>query len=511
MQSDTLRLDPPWTSILALAASVVLAILPEPATAQPPAPRWSDPHLPGAVSVVPAWLKDAPFDVAEFFAMPPAAENAAPLYLDAFFEFAPQVAHCFHPDRRGRADAVKDRFERFRALYESWSKDPKSVPAERIDAVLAEFKDGFRKLDLAQQRPRCVFAIGLTLDSPLSHAQVARTAAQALRLEASRLLDRGEVRRPIDNVGKMLRISRDLRPRGAAICQLVSVAIDGLVRVSIEAFLGHPRIKAEQCDALLRLLAEHRARAIDPFKAGIKGEYVVVRSTFRAVHQGIRTTLEAQGRPVDAKLDRAGTARLLGELLFAFDHEGALPEGEDLRKIEDPDFQGRMARLVDLFGLEAAQDRQSADEFTRTLLEAGPTHAARVEALDRMITAHIRGKPATIFRLCCTDFRSHTLSTARDEVYLGAAESLIAVRRWQLTNAGATPTDLAESCRASALPGVPLDPFSGSPLKLTVIDGEPVIYSVGDDGRDDRALKDADLGRKPGTEGDYLFRFKAGK
>ena len=54
------------------------------------------------------------------------------------------------------------------------------------------------------------------------------------------------------------------------------------------------------------------------------------------------------------------------------------------------------------------------------------------------------------------------------------------------------------------MPGVPVDPFSGLPLKMAMISGEPVIYSVGSDGVDDHGLKDADLGRKP--EGDFLFR-----
>jgi hypothetical protein len=63
---------------------------------------------------------------------------------------------------------------------------------------------------------------------------------------------------------------------------------------------------------------------------------------------------------------------------------------------------------------------------------------------------------------------------------------------------------VAEVCRAARMPGVPVDPFSGSSLKLAMIEGEPVIYSVGTDGVDDRGLKDAEQGREP--EGDFLSR-----
>jgi hypothetical protein len=99
----------------------------------------------------------------------------------------------------------------------------------------------------------------------------------------------------------------------------------------------------------------------------------------------------------------------------------------------------------------------------------------------------------------------HLLSCGREQAYLGSAKCLIALRRWQLTH-NAPPTDLAEVCRAAKISGVPVDPFSGSgsPLKLVMIDGEPVVYSVGPDGVDDGGLKDSNMGRNP--EGDLLFR-----
>src|SRR5580765_419919 len=54
------------------------------------APERSYPSLPGAVRECPEWLKkNVPFDVVEWFAVVPLEENAAPLYLDALYEFAP--------------------------------------------------------------------------------------------------------------------------------------------------------------------------------------------------------------------------------------------------------------------------------------------------------------------------------------------------------------------------------------------------------------------------------------
>ena len=52
---------------------------------------------------------------------------------------------------------------------------------------------------------------------------------------------------------------------------------------------------------------------------------------------------------------------------------------------------------------------------------------------------------------------------------------------------------------------VPADPFSDAPLKMTVVNGETVIYSIGPDGQDDKALIEWDPRVDP-KKGDIVFR-----
>ena len=67
----------------------------EPAPAATAAAR-TYPSFPDAVAEVPPWNDvEPPFDLAEFLKAPPDEENAAPLYLDALFEFDSELSICY--------------------------------------------------------------------------------------------------------------------------------------------------------------------------------------------------------------------------------------------------------------------------------------------------------------------------------------------------------------------------------------------------------------------------------
>ena len=99
-------------------------------------------------------------------------------------------------DRQNRRKAADERLGRFWPVFQSFNKDPGSVAISTIDDVIAEFDAGFRKLDWAQQRPRCVFETGIGVVAPVPHAQVAGNVARVVRLKVRRELDRGELDEP---------------------------------------------------------------------------------------------------------------------------------------------------------------------------------------------------------------------------------------------------------------------------------------------------------------------------
>ena len=81
---------------------------------------------------------------------------------------------------------------------------------------------------------------------------------------------------------------------------------------------------------------------------------------------------------------------------------------------------------------------------------------------------------------------------------------MVALRRWQLLQRE-QPLDLQQIVREAGMNVVPRDPYGHGPLKMTNLDGDVVVYSIGVDGKDDRALADWKWGTQPG---DYIFRLR---
>jgi hypothetical protein len=318
--------------------------------------------------------------------------------------------------------------------------------------------------------------------------------ARAIACRTWRDLDRGDFERPIEGVETVLRLSRDLRPRGLIVCQLVSVVLDGICFSDIvPQILTAEGVEVEHCDRLLATLTRHEAEGIDPLPTAIRGEYLWMRMFLHDVehHTGFLDPRVSRGRqmaeffawlqemdeekPVDAKaLDKA--ARKI---------EGFLAK---------TDFQ-RQVRIVNrwyhtatgMFGAPLRdQEKVAAD------LEEMSQTAGRNKDLIALVMAY----PPTFLR-----------AFAKQQACHRGTQCLIALRRWQLEH-DTLPPDLTTVVKAAGMQQVPIDPYSHQPFRMTTIEGQPVIYSVGGDGKDDKGLLEWDLMPKE-PRGDILFRLPA--
>lgn len=238
----------------------------------------SYPSIPGAVREIPDWMaRNAPFDVAAYFKPLPPGDNAAPLYLEAIYEFYPtEMWNCVSPaERAARGPALAERLGRTGRLQ---VQAQGSVSAAQRRRNVLEYRDSFDKLAAAQKRPRCAFETGLDMNARLPHAQSSRQVVRMLNWRVEMWVAQGEPDRALDDVEMALRLSRDLRPRGPVISQLVSVAIDSMTLGDIvPRILNAPALEPADCDRLRDILARHESQAVDPLGEAFRVEYLMLR------------------------------------------------------------------------------------------------------------------------------------------------------------------------------------------------------------------------------------------
>jgi hypothetical protein len=130
--------------------------------------------------------------------------------------------------------------------------------------VIKLYDTGYRKLADAQRRSRCVFETSLGITSLLPHAHVSRQIARVSSLKVQRAVQRGDLVAAIREIDVVLRLVRDLRPRGVMISQLVADAISQVVLTNmIPAVMASPRLRDEHIERLIKLLAAHDVASLD--------------------------------------------------------------------------------------------------------------------------------------------------------------------------------------------------------------------------------------------------------
>lgn len=480
------------------------------------------PSFPDAVTRPPSWIgPDAPFDVAEFLATPPHEENAAPIYLDALFEFDPELSYCYHPygegpqgEARRRADIARQRRQVYSRLSEAQLKDPNSVDKTAVDACIAEYETGFEKLAQAQKRRSCVFETGMSLDSLVPHAAGARHVARVVDWRSSHDLVRGDFQRPIQGIEMVLRLSRDLRTRGEPVTQMVSLAMDNICCEQIvPAILTAPGVKAEHCDRLLAALARHEAEAPDPFLQAFRAEYLMQRKILHDLQHRTGSFHPRRMREsgMEGNLD---TPFACLKLLFAL----GVSSGQLAREVYGE-------HIVPRTPAEALAHPLVAGWAVDGKLLSEADYAKEVDALNRVYQS-ILGMAGQTPLECLRGYADPTLldplrkttlavflelpagaifhALPRAETILQGTKCLIALRRWQLEH-GSPPPDLAALVQAAGMQEIPTDPYSEQPMKMSTVDGQTLIYSVGLDGKDDGGRLEWNYSvKKP--QGDIVFR-----
>ncbi len=270
-----------------------------------PAPQ-APPPPPGASTAngsatLPTWVGQSstePFSVQAFLTQRAGpTENAASLY--------PVGLAMISRDMGGPSAAQLD--SRIASLSNLQALAAGQVASAEIRQLVASASPAMKKIDEAQSKLQCVFPTELTVDAQLPHAMAARTLARLTCLELADARNSGDFDQAEAAIRRCLRLSRDLRPRGPMVCQIVSMAIDGVVLGAIEQItLRDPKLTTAQCDRILALLVEHQQLGVDPFAEGLRMDYIMSRNSIHDLQTGRLTLAQLYefmgGEPIDSSL-----------------------------------------------------------------------------------------------------------------------------------------------------------------------------------------------------------------
>ena len=500
-------------ALLAIAAISPLSRGEDEAERPDAPPRF--PSLPGAVEEAPAWLLGhAPFDVARFFDAPPPRLNAARGYLVALAEFGDEVRTCFPPGPEcdARTERARARRTAFDDVSEANREGRGPVASEQIDRVLDLYEEGFHRLVLAQSRERCVFLGGLGITATLPHAQASRMVARVAELRIRRDVETGDLDDALRTLEITLRLARDLKPRGHLITQLVAISMEiWACRQMIPPILSAPGLTAAHCDRLLRSLAEHEARSVDPYAEALRANYIMGRVVLHdfifdqgklAWEFGVEPGGSVFAKWIEMTERQAAPAGPVAP----FDPDDEMPPPPEAPELRDKLIDLRLALTSPrTLAVKVAQ----LDGYYAKLFELGSVPIAeRLQELpDPAVLLGGEGPMNRILQNTVPPTLAFTQAFGRQVACLHATQCLIALRRWRFDHE-APPASLLDAVKAGGMVAIPADPYDAKPLRMALIEGEPVIYSVGKDGVDEGGLVDSVYDTKAG---DQIYRLPAAK
>jgi len=405
----------------------------------------------------PAWAGQdgEPFDVKQFLeSRQPPADNAAPLYISALAQISGELGHLFpEAERSQRLDRARSLA---RSIGEAADRDKLqsgAIPQQRVEQILETAAAIIEQLDLAQSKQSCVFVMPTRIDVLLPHVQAARNIARLSKLQLYLASIKGDHDLAVSAAKRTLRLSRDLRPRGFLVCQLVSIAMDGVVLDAIGQFtLNGPKLTTDQYDQVLSLLVEHQQQGLDTHDEGLRLEYITLRQTLEDFRDG-RITLEKVKEMIG--IQSGG-----GPSFDRINYEAEVAAANRLFAVAFREAQASYHQAV-----EASECKSEMAKLTEQA-KAGQTDAA------------------VLVLLCVPALHTAREASTRIQANLAGVQLLTAIRRFEVAH-GYLPDSLEEAVSETILETIPSDPFSGQPMRYAIIDGKPTVYSVGKDLNDD--------------------------
>ncbi len=171
------------------------------------------------------------------------------------------------------------------------------------------------------------------------------------------------------------------------IAQLMGSAFDAMAcNILIPRILAHPRLEANHCDQILRLLKEQEARTAGSLATGVKADYVTARTIIWTLEEQIALTVHPNGRLVEKRLDEDGVARFFMQFAADMMSNTVSREAPRPETAQRPRLAGEDEAQLPAMNLNFAREHQALDAYVKTMfsLSAIP-YAQRVPRLESVL------------------------------------------------------------------------------------------------------------------------------
>jgi hypothetical protein len=400
----------------------------------------------------------------KWYVQPPAGQNAADVYTEAFARFETwtnKLAESSIPADSTNKSKFYSAPETKRDLLPivGFAKlpprtEPLSAETQQLVAdYLSDNAEALRLLHQAASMKSCRYPVDLTRGyaTSLTHLGRVRQAARLLSLEAVQNAEQQRRQEAVESVTASLAVARSLNQEPMLISCLVHIANQGFSVDSLERVLNTTVLTDGQLAKLAVAIEESESR--QALTRAFAGE----RCCWDGLFQGLRT--------------------------------GKIPLSE-VTNPEDNTLWQRLLPLYRVTGLLKVDERTYLDIMEQYV------KSTRLPPPDDMTAASVAAGEAkqlpgwcVVSRLAFTELDKVVNKAERCDAKIRDAQTAIAVERFRLAN-GELPDRLSDLV-PSFTSAVPTDPYDGKPLRYKRLAKGYVVYSVGED-REDNGGRETD-------------------
>lgn len=457
------------------------------------------PRLPGTTEFLEReFIESLPRPIGEFIESVPPARNAAPLYLEAVKSLADSIAVCFPESESAKLKEIgrqnKERIEGWYTAYES----SQALPDER---ELKAFDSVYKGLALAQRKPECSYLVVNDLRTLSPEVPVLRVLVRLTILRAAAAADSQRVQSTLDELRIVLRYLREIGHH-STVGQVSTLSSERfLLERELPLLIQRSEFDADDARSLLRVLEEHAEHtSFDWFISAERSEQLMFhRFLFQlendpeAVSSLISAMTFGAGAKTEADQNRFNMIRLLLARMTK--------EQIGQNRTEYDEAQEMVINYL----------RNRHDDWWTPLKKLEATLAARADEISATTRQMLSGQLSDQDELNSMPWLANLFYPA--SLYnVRQLIDMIAFRRVAIAQISAIlwtktrndpPSDVKAILEHAQTDSSPIDPFTGKLLKRIVNEGVPLIYSVGNDLRDDRAVS---VSQSSTTPGDVYLR-----